>query len=48
MTRLHERFPALRNTLPRVALGEGPTPVRPLAGLRDGLWLKDESPYGTA
>jgi len=48
LTRLHERFPALRETLPRVALGEGPTPVRPLTGLGEGLWLKDESPYGTA
>lgn len=48
MTYLYERFPALRETLPHVALGEGPTPVRPLAGLRDGLWLKDEAPYGTA
>jgi D-cysteine desulfhydrase len=48
LTRLHERFPALRDALPRVALGEGPTPVRPLPGLREGLWLKDESPYGTA
>ena len=47
MTYLHDRFPALRASLPRVALGEGPTPVRPLPGLSDGLWLKDESPYGT-
>lgn len=48
MTYLHERFPALRETLPHVALGEGPTPVRPLPGLADDLWLKDESPYGSA
>ena len=47
MTHLHERFPELRETLPHVALGEGPTPVRPLAGLGDGLWLKDEGPYGS-
>ena len=48
MTHLHERFPELRETLPRVALGEGPTPVRPLPGLGESLWLKDEAPYGTA
>ncbi len=48
MSLLHERFPALRATLPHVALGEVPTPVRRLTGLRDGLWLKDESPFGTA
>ena len=40
--------PGAARTLPHVALGEGPTPVRPLTGLRDGLWVKDESAYGTA
>ncbi len=30
--------------LPHVALGAGPTPVR---ALEDGLWVKDESGYGT-
>lgn len=48
MSHLHERYPPLRDALPRVPLGDGPTPVRALGGLRDGLWLKDESPYGTA
>ena len=48
MTHLHERYPPLRGALARVPLGEGPTPVRALGRLRDGLWLKDESPYGTA
>ena len=48
MTHLHRRFPELRETLPHVKLGEGPTPVRPLAGMDDGLWLKDDGAYGTA
>ncbi|MFI6602996.1 1-aminocyclopropane-1-carboxylate deaminase/D-cysteine desulfhydrase [Nonomuraea sp. NPDC050536] len=46
---LHERFGELRETLPHVALGTRPTPVRPLPGLSDGrarLWLKDESAFG--
>ena len=35
--------------LPRVRLGEGPTPVRRLTGLRAGdaeVWLKDDGVYG--
>ena len=48
MTHLHRRFPELRETLPHVKLGDGPTPVRPLEGLGDGLWLKDDGAYGTA
>ena len=40
MTRLHQLCPEL----PHVALGEGPTPVREALG----LWIKDESGYGTA
>ena len=48
MTHLHEHYPELRDALPRGPLGNGPTPVRALGGLGDGLWLKDESPYGTA
>ena len=40
MSRLAELCPGL----PHVALGEGPTPVREL---RDDLWVKDESGYGT-
>jgi D-cysteine desulfhydrase len=46
---LHERFPELRDTLPHVALGERPTPVRPLRGLSDGgapVWLKDDGAFG--
>jgi len=43
---LHQRWPGLR--LGHVALGTGPTPVRRLDGLIDGvdLWLKDESAFG--
>ena len=40
MSRIAELCPGL----PHVALGEGPTPVRRLP---DGLWVKDESGYGT-
>lgn len=46
---LHERFPELRGTLPHVALGGGPTPVAPLAGLSEGraeVWIKDDGAYG--
>lgn len=44
---LHKRFPALERTLPFARLGDGPTPVRELAGLtRNNLWCKDESGYG--
>ena len=46
MTYLHDRFPGL--DLGHVRLGTGPTPVRRLDGLLDGvdLWLKDESRFG--
>lgn len=44
--RLHERFPELRETLPRLELCSLPTPVRPLSGLsaRAGIevWVKDD------
>ena len=42
---IHERFPATRETLPRVELCRPPTPVRRLPGLEDGreLWLKDDA-----
>jgi D-cysteine desulfhydrase len=47
---LHERFPQLAGTLERIPLGEGPTPVRPLAGLSaEGgapVWLKNDGLYG--
>ncbi len=46
---LHERFPELRDTLRRVQLGDGPTPVRPLSHLTaigPSLWIKDDGRYG--
>ncbi len=49
MTSLHDRFPTLRQTLPHLRLGSGPTPVRPLPGLSDGpaeVWLKDDGAFG--
>ncbi len=42
--RLHERFPALAETLPHLALSDRPTPVRELAGL--GVWVKDDGAFG--
>jgi D-cysteine desulfhydrase len=48
---LHERFPALAESLLRIPLGEGPTPVRALPGLSTGLaplWLKNDGLYGGA
>lgn len=43
--RLHERFPALTETLPHLALSERPTPVRELPGL--GIWLKEDGVFGS-
>lgn len=46
---LHERFPELRESLPYLRLGTGPSPVSQLPSeMRPGgeLWLKDEAPYG--
>jgi D-cysteine desulfhydrase len=44
---LHERFPALRETLPFVRLGDGPSPVRRLElDLPGDVWVKDEGAYG--
>jgi D-cysteine desulfhydrase len=47
---LHERFPALRDTIPHVRLGEPPSPVRRLPALAAGsgaeVWLKDDGVYG--
>jgi D-cysteine desulfhydrase len=42
---LHDRFPALRATLPHVALGAGPTPVRPLRAIAEA-WCKEDGRYG--
>ena len=48
---LHERFPALRERLPHLALGERPTPVRLLEGLTaEGeapVWVKDDGAFGS-
>ncbi len=49
MARLHDWDPALRDSLPHLALGSGPTPVRPLPGLSGGtaeVWLKDDGAFG--
>jgi len=43
--RLHERFPALAETLPHLTLSERPTPVRELAGL--GIWVKEDGAFGS-
>ncbi len=43
--RLHERFPALAETLPHLALGERPTPVRELPGL--DIWVKEDGAFGS-
>jgi D-cysteine desulfhydrase len=41
---LHERFPALAETLPHLALSKRPTPVRELGGL--GIWVKEDGAFG--
>jgi D-cysteine desulfhydrase len=49
MSRIHELFPDLQNSLPRVRLGSAPTPLRLLDGFDGGsaeVWLKDEGRYG--
>lgn len=50
VSRLHDRFPELRATLPHVPLGTGPTPLTPLGEwASDGgaaVWLKDEAAFG--
>ena len=46
---IHDRYPALRSSLPHVSLGTGPTPVRLLrtvGGEHTAVWLKDESSFG--
>jgi D-cysteine desulfhydrase len=42
---LHERFPALAETLPHLALSARPTPVRELPGL--GVWVKEDGVFGS-
>ncbi|HEX7293097.1 MAG TPA: pyridoxal-phosphate dependent enzyme [Solirubrobacterales bacterium] len=42
---LYERFPALAERLPHLALSERPTPVRELTGL--GIWVKDDGAFGS-
>ncbi|HUC07167.1 MAG TPA: pyridoxal-phosphate dependent enzyme [Solirubrobacterales bacterium] len=42
---LHQRFPALAETLPHLVLSERPTPVRELAGL--GIWVKEDGAFGS-
>jgi D-cysteine desulfhydrase len=41
---LHQRFPALAETLPHLVLSERPTPVRELTGL--GIWVKEDGAFG--
>jgi D-cysteine desulfhydrase len=43
--RLHQRFPALAETLPHLVLSERPTPVRELADL--GTWVKEDGGFGS-
>jgi len=42
---LHQRFPALVETLPHLALSQRPTPVRELSGL--GIWVKEDGAFGS-
>jgi D-cysteine desulfhydrase len=42
---LHQRFPALVETLPHLVLSERPTPVRELAGV--GIWVKEDGAFGS-
>jgi D-cysteine desulfhydrase len=48
---LYSRYPELRETLPRLALGKGPSPVVPLTRLSGQLggpplWVKNDGVYG--
>jgi D-cysteine desulfhydrase len=45
ITHLHQRFPALAETLPHLELSERPTPVRELTGL--GIWVKEDGAFGS-
>ncbi len=42
---LHQRFPAVAETLPHLMLSERPTPVRELGGL--GIWVKEDGRFGS-
>lgn len=42
---LHQRFPAIAETLPHLDLSSRPTPVRELAGL--GIWVKEDGQVGS-
>ena len=49
---LYARYPELQVTLPRLALGKGPSPVAPLARLSSRLggpplWVKNDGLYGS-
>jgi D-cysteine desulfhydrase len=49
---LYARYPELRTTLPRLALGMGPSPVVPLTQLSEKLggpqlWVKNDGLYGS-
>jgi len=49
---LYARYPELRTTLPRLALGTGPSPVVPLTRLSEKLggpqlWVKNDGLYGS-
>lgn len=45
--RLHARFPSLAGSLPHVALGASPTPVRRLRDVGGAeVWLKDDGAFG--
>jgi D-cysteine desulfhydrase len=48
---LHQCYPALRERLPHLPLGDRPTPVRLLEGLSAGgrapVWMKDDGAFGS-
>lgn len=46
---LHQLYPELADTLPHIALGSGPTPVRQLSAIDScgaDLWVKDDGEFG--
>ncbi|HVY77652.1 MAG TPA: pyridoxal-phosphate dependent enzyme [Solirubrobacterales bacterium] len=42
---LHQRYPALAESLPHLTLSERPTPVRELTGI--GAWVKEDGAFGS-